>query len=987
MSNTAFLSAYKKLNPAQKRAVLAIEGPVAVIAGPGTGKTRVLVLRIANILHKTDTRPENILALTFTESGVYSMRKNLSAIIGSAAYRVRIETFHGFCNEVIKRYPEEFPNIIGGTNITRATQIRILEDVLKVARLKTLKPSGDMFYYLYPALSKITELKRDGIPPRDFEKIIRTEESNNAKNKETTKANIIKKTRAIQKAKELLIIYKKYQEALIRERFYDYDDMIMEVLKKLEKSKELVLLVGEEYQYILADEHQDANRAQNKVLELLCQFHSPYPNLFIVGDEKQAIFRFQGASLENLYHFQKLYPKALIITLSTNYRGTQTLLDAAGSLIRRGNLKDPKGATLSAHRKEVGKKIFLYAFQNENLERLFIARDIRKKIEKENILPSDIAVLYRDNRDAFPIALLLEKEGIPFRIESDENILDDDDMRKLLLLFRTVDSFGDDALLVQVLHTDFLKLSHLDIHLLVLQARTERKSLYALISKKELLLKAGLSEPEAFFDLYQKLKRWKTLATNTSFVRFLDHILEESGYIAYALRNSRAWEKTDALSRVYREAENESHEELFYLKDFLAHLLRVERYNIPVGREKGADFLEGVHLLTAHRAKGLEFPYVYIVHARDKHWGNRRIANHFSLGVSGSAEDDELFDERRLFYVALTRARKGVCITYAENNERGGHTLPSPFILEIDPRYIESVDTHPIERALQEKREGRRHVRSKNITATPEKEFYVKRFIEQGLNVTALNNYLECPWKYFYRNLVRIPYAQTSSQIFGSAMHAALKYLFDEKDGKKNVGKNELFRALRRNLDRFSLEKDEHDRLYARGKKALSYYYMKYGRAERGRALNEFSVEGVLFNGVPLSGILDRVEFLTTGHTRVYDYKTGKRRSRNEMLGTTKGKSGGYFRQLVFYKFLLESYDKKRFTVEDGVIDFVEPDEKGRLAREVFSVKDDDVLDLKKVLEKVIEEIKGLSFWDKTCENKECEYCRLRNTSFGLKSV
>jgi len=177
MPASSFNRAYSKLNPSQKRAVDTVEGPVMVIAGPGTGKTKVLTLRIANILRKTDTSPLNILALTFTESGVYSMRKNLADIIGSSAYRVNISTFHGFCNEIIKDNPEYFSEIIGALNIDRVEQIKILEDIIKNTELKFLKPSGSIFFYLYPALNKIGELKKDAVSPGELSSLIKKEES------------------------------------------------------------------------------------------------------------------------------------------------------------------------------------------------------------------------------------------------------------------------------------------------------------------------------------------------------------------------------------------------------------------------------------------------------------------------------------------------------------------------------------------------------------------------------------------------------------------------------------------------------------------------------------------------------------------------------------------------------------------------------------------------------------------------------------------
>ncbi len=373
-----FENLYKKLNPEQKKAVDTIDGPVMVIAGPGTGKTQILTLRIANILQKTDVGPDSILALTFTESGTHTMRRRLAETIGSAAYKVNIFTFHGFCNEIIKAYPEEFPRIVGASSITDIDQIRIMEEVILSLKLERLKPYGDPLYYLRPVMSQIKDLKREDIDPLELEKIIiKQEEDFNTitdlyydkgayKGKMKGKYKDLEKN--IEKSKDLLIVYRAYEEALKQSKVFDYEDMIMEVVRVLRKNQDLLLRLQEKYQYILADEHQDANQAQNHILELLSSFFDN-PNLFIVGDEKQAIFRFQGASLENFLYFKKLYPRAALIRLERNYRSTQSILDAAHSLIQKNKVEDENlRVKLLSQGLLTEEKIKLYRFNEASCE-------------------------------------------------------------------------------------------------------------------------------------------------------------------------------------------------------------------------------------------------------------------------------------------------------------------------------------------------------------------------------------------------------------------------------------------------------------------------------------------------------------------------------------------------------------------------------------------------------------------------------------------
>ncbi|MCX6712514.1 MAG: ATP-dependent helicase, partial [Candidatus Vogelbacteria bacterium] len=453
MITKEFEEAYKRLNKAQKEAVDTIEGPVMVAAGPGTGKTQILALRIANILLKTDTKPENILAITFTESGVLSMRRRLAEIIGTPAYAVAINTFHGFCNDIIKDEPESFPNIIGATNITDVDQIRILEEILLNEKLKELTTRNDPFYYLRAILSSINELKREGVSFAKFQSEIKKslkefesiDDLYNEKGKYAgqMKSKYVDELKRLKKNGELGQVYEVYQAKLRELKYYDYSDMITEVAEVLDENTELLLKLQEQYQYILVDEHQDTNNAQNQVIELLSNYFEN-PNLFVVGDDKQAIYRFQGASLENFLYFKKRYPEARLIFLDENYRSSQKILDVADSLLAG----DKKLKAKSGHDNE---PIKLYEFSKTEVEEYFLAQDIADKI-KSGVAPEQIAVFYRDNRDVFAIAKSLEQAGVPVAIESDQDILSDIDLRKLITIFRAVEKVGDEKLFVETLH-------------------------------------------------------------------------------------------------------------------------------------------------------------------------------------------------------------------------------------------------------------------------------------------------------------------------------------------------------------------------------------------------------------------------------------------------------------------------------------------------------------------------------------------------------
>jgi len=347
-----FEKQYNMLNPEQKRAVDTIEGPVIVVAGPGTGKTQILTLRIANILKEAGAgiSPENILALTFTNAGVVAMRERLSTFIGAEeAYRTNIYTFHSFCEDQISRYPDYFPSIIFSRVATDVEKIHIIEKILEESELEFLKTFGSDFHYVKDILYAIDNLKREGISPDEFVERIKIQKDDILSNPDSYYKRNTKKNKKgdlkpdalkpINKNIELQVVYKLYQKALEEQKLYDFTDMIMQFVTVAEKDEEFSAILREQYQYILVDEHQDTNDGQNRVIDILtsAEHLGDSPNLFTVGDDKQAIYRFQGASVENFLHFKKKFSTAEIIHLEDNYRSAQGILDEAHTLIMSGD--------------------------------------------------------------------------------------------------------------------------------------------------------------------------------------------------------------------------------------------------------------------------------------------------------------------------------------------------------------------------------------------------------------------------------------------------------------------------------------------------------------------------------------------------------------------------------------------------------------------------------------------------------------------------
>ena len=1000
MTSEEFEKQYKALNPAQKEAVDTIEGAVMVVAGPGTGKTKTLTLRIANILLKTQINPENILALTFTEAAAYEMRKRLLTIIGHDAYRVDITTFHSFANNFIKRHQEEFAHIISSESINEIDQLEIIDECINKLPLKILKPLGDLNYYIKPSLHAINKLKQENISPDDFKKgLLEFEKELNNRSdlvhekgahKGKMKSQYKKMFNGIEKNKELLEVYKLYQDTLSEQKKYDYNDMLLEVIKKLEEHEYLLQYLQEKYQYFLVDENQDTNAAQNKIVELISNYFEN-PNLFIVGDEKQAIFRFQGATLANFYNFKTKYPDAKIINLSQNYRSTKNILDATYNLISN-NPKNEKilseSKPLSKNTKYDEEKIIVASLPSEDAEDFYITHKIK---ETKDVPLHEIAVLVRNNRDIETIVNSFERERIPYVVEADNDILEDLDVQKQILLLKTVAN-QTNILTERVLLLDCFNISPLDVFKINRYVYDSKINVWEVLADDAKLKEIGvenLKPIQNFVELFMGKEGFIKKSVNDRFdVVFVD-VLNRSGLMKNIIKKPNGQEILMRIARLYDEAKKQvSINPKITVSEFIKFIELLEEHEISLKSNTSIIPDNSVRIMTVHKSKGQEFDIVFIVDCYDGHWGNLKVRGAkfdipwtYLISVKdGDEEIDNNADERRLFYVAMTRARKQIFISYSACSTDGREQIPSQFLSEIPEnltkkenlkKFEEFFSSHQHELLVPQKK-----VREGFLT----KEFAKELFKRQGLSVSALNNYLECPWNFLFVNLIRLPEEIDNSNLFGSAIHGALnQYLVNLKKGRK-VDKKLLIEKFNEEINLLPFSENEKPRYIERGEKALSGFYEHSMKAWDKDMETELEIRGIRINdNLYLNGKLDMVMPSVNNTYDVIDFKTGKPKSRNVIEGNVKGGDGNYKRQLIFYKILLDRFRNGFFKMNTGIIEFVEPNDSGVYKREVFEITNSESEDLLKLIEKSAEEIINLSFWNETCDDRECEYCKLRN--------
>jgi DNA helicase-2/ATP-dependent DNA helicase PcrA len=985
---SAFAEAYKKLNSEQMLAVDSIEGPVFVIAGPGTGKTQVLALRIANILRTTDTAPESILALTFTESGAGEMRQRLERIIGTTAYKIRIHTFHGFAEQIITHYPDYFPRIIGAFVATDIERAEILEQAIRTSDLKFLRPYGDPQYYHRAVSGAIQTLKRENVTPESL--LVRVQESE--KEFENTEGKIHEKgkylgkmkgeyltlEKKIAKTRELHTLYVAYEAGLTALRRYDYEDLILEVEKALTTDDTLRLQVQESLLYILADEHQDANRAQNALLELLSGFFDR-PNLFIVGDEKQAIYRFQGAELDNVHYFRARFPDTRIISLIENYRSTQHILDAALSLITASPDERLSRVPLIANTTRKSKPISLIACETPLQEMATLAEHIRLQLAN-GTNPSEIAVLVRRNQDVTFVSESLINNGIGVTGSVTSSALHNRFVLALLRLLKFIAAPKDEHS-ASIFTLPAFTMDSGDVWRVLHESRTSKTGVLSILASDELLAKAQVIKLDAAKKLGATLAELLRLAAYERPAEVAEKALRNSGLLSVILTAPDRAESLAAVRSVLTvvgELSRRSHDAL--LPQALNLLERYEERGIALSA-RGAFDETRVRVMTVHGAKGREFEQIFIPLLSESSWSTRSRAEHFYVPdiLSGAAE---LEDERRLLYVAITRAKAHATLSYAKTRDDGRIDSPSVLVDDLDAALVERFDsTVTAEDPLT-------FTRSLRTTGQPTQDDLATlraAFYKQGLSPTAFNNYRSCPWKYFYVNLLRIPQSENKHMLYGTAIHKALSVYADARAVDKDIGVLGLIGAFEQSISRAALSTQEIDDLLEKGKRALPMWWEVQHSVWPTQSKAELAIVAFLPYGaapegnLTIRGALDRVDEMPGG-VRVIDYKTGKPRSRNELLGETKNANGDYYRQLTFYKLLLLRTEQSQTMIE-GRIDFVEPDDAGKMRSENFIIEDEEVLALESSIIKTADEITSLSFWNDSCNEKDCEWCPLR---FGV---
>ena len=1066
------------LNAKQKEAVEYLDGPLLVLAGPGTGKTQLLSEKVAFILKNTDTNPENLLCLTFTETGASNMRERLKSIIGKEGLKVNIGTYHAFGIDILtqyKNYAEDYGrrldsaidevtqykiiseiqsklparDILRGDNvkdiisvISSAKSARLsADDLAKIAEqniadsgilsdaisplLQNIVPRNykasfeNAYQPIYEILSRYVNVEpilpgveriiaglsrglKDAIVEAECsEKISPLSKWKDTYFEKSESGNYRLKDRvANKKLSSIARIMRAYDDYLRENALYDFDDMIQEAVRILTEDKGFRLSLQERYQYIMLDEFQDTNPSQFAIIKQLTDYEKPM--IMAVGDDDQAIYEFQGALSTNLTDFQEHY-EANVIPLVENYRSTQEILDFSRKVINQASDRFADKELIAHKPGPDATQIYRYEFLSSDMEYDYVSKEISRLI-KAGVRQSDIAIISYKTKYFMPLLPYLKAQSnINIAYEKQDNLLEDEIVHEILSMARFAYNIKNerrtDMSVMEILAYPFWKLPMLDIVKTVSLAKAQHKDLLESLTES--------SNPEV-----AKVVTWLIDLAGKAFVEPLEIVID---YIIGALElnnftspmleyyttdnDYKAFVLYENLAALRGKLRRHFGDKSLKLDDLISMIDEYESAEIPINKTspyKDAD--DAVQVLSAHKAKGLEFEYVFIISTDHMAWGkgkgnNNLLAlpkNLIQIRHTGTTDGEKL----RVLYVALTRAKGTLYITNSLHDFNGktpdrleyleeyvdGNVIKSPLIPSntvtcfYDSDTWCGSDTTGVERI--------KHWLRPYAELNPDMQvLYRERIDRWRMSASSLTSFIDIaysgPIDFFKRYVLCVPSEpETEAMAFGDLIHKTFEAVTN-----KHISNEEAVEYFLAELDKKELPQDVLQRMREKGPEDLSVSLHKFGKILRqGKAEVDFAPDKLMIGSVPVTGKIDHI--LIDDDTKaieIYDFKTGGYHKEKWSSHATLYK---YMLQLGFYKLLLNnSLIYRRYKVERAHILFVTPDKDDEVYDKVYEFNEKDEDELLQIMEAVYNNVKTLDFL------RDKEVFRMADNSLGIKDI
>ncbi|MFB1050577.1 DNA helicase PcrA [Paraliobacillus sp. JSM ZJ581] len=670
----------KGLNDKQQEAVRKTDGPLLIMAGAGSGKTRVLTHRIAYLLDEKDISPRSILAITFTNKAAREMKDRVARLVGAEADKIWVSTFHSMCVRILRRDIDRIGMNRNFSILDSGDQLSVIKNVLKDKNIdpKKFDPRA--------MLGAISSAKNSLITPDQYK-----EEAGNFYEQ------------------QIATVYEGYQKTLTKNQSLDFDDLIMQTIRLFERVPEVLEYYQRRFQYIHVDEYQDTNHAQYFLVK---QLADRFQNLCVVGDSDQSIYRWRGADIQNIMSFEKDYPNAHVVLLEQNYRSTQSILQAANSVIVNNPGRKPKKLWTD---NTSGSKIYYHEAATEQYEGLYVADKIEEYIKSEGYNYRDMAILYRTNAQSRSVEEIFVKANIPYQIVGGTKFYDRKEIKDILAYLRLISNPDDDISFARVVNEPKRGVGKTSLEKLQAYAAENDISLYTAVQEVDF---AGVSGKAAksLADFGAMIKQWTQQQAFLPATDMVEEVLNRTGY-EQMLQNERSIEAQSRLENleefktVSKHFENTSEDKT--LVAFLTDLALVA----DIDRMDDDPFADNkVTLMTLHAAKGLEFPVVFLIGMEENVFPHSRSI----------MDEEEMEEERRLAYVGITRAEKILHLSHAKMRTLFGRTNLNPvsrFISEIPDELLEGIEEAKEKMFGFSKKQDTRT----NSFATPSKQTVKKR--------------------------------------------------------------------------------------------------------------------------------------------------------------------------------------------------------------------------------------------------------------------
>jgi DNA helicase-2/ATP-dependent DNA helicase PcrA len=871
------------LNPEQLQAVTHGAGPLLIIAGAGTGKTTVITKRIEYLIIEKNIPPSAILALTFTEKAAAEMETRIDEIMPYGYTNMWIETFHAFCDRILR---QEAIHI--GLNptfdlMTEAESLLFLKKHLFDFNLEYFRPLGNPTKFLQGMLQHFSRLKDDDISPEQYLDYAK---------KQKGEENEIKKTL------ELAHAFKKYEELKTKEGVMDFSDMIGNILKLFRTRKNILKKYQEQFQFILVDEFQDTNFSQNEMAILLS---GSAKNITVVGDDDQSIYRWRGAAIANMIQFRSHFPKATIIALTKNYRSTQNILDNAYKLIQNNNpdrleVKEKIDKKLISIREIKGEDVdFIYTNKGED-EAEEVAKKIREEVKKTNRPYNDFAILVRANDHATPFIRALERIKIPYQFLGPGHLFQQEEIKDLVAYLHALANFEDTSSLYRVITHPIFNIEARDIAALLNFSKKTNNSLFETMEQVE---GSTLTEDgkEKVTKIVAMMKRHLEKVPRETAGQILFYFFEDSGLLGHYLdpRSIRTEKEAQNIAKFFEKlqsfAANREDASVFAVTDWID--LSMQLGESPLSAEIDWTLNNAVNILTIHSSKGLEFPFVFVTNLVTQRFPSRDRKEQIPVPTDIIREelptgDENLQEERRLFYVAITRAKDKLFLTASKfYNEGKRERKISPFVIEtLGEKEVEKIaKKQPTEAPGQQLsllEIFNANIENQKPLSEPITNDQILKTNITYISYSQLQTFQTCPLHYKLRYILNVPTPPSPALSYGISVHSTLRDFFQSLKNEQKITAESITDIFKTNWINAGYTSKTHEKKsFDQAEKMLKSYAAQVLKDKPNAIAIELPFNFWLNSPrgeagkIKVGGRIDRIDKLPDGSIEIIDYKTG----------------------------------------------------------------------------------------------------------------